>query len=163
MKRIAIIFATISVLMLSSCEKEPKANFENRDYYKGDDLVLHEHDSPCLDYFILEFKNGEVEFSEAYHNPSSPHKWTKKDFTIFGDTGNNAHFPLKNKGTYERVGDEIIFHGLNATNYIDEYIEFTKAEIRGEKAGTVNIDVYYTTNMVSREKSGKINFIGCKY
>lgn len=163
MKRVISIITLLAGLIFSSCEKDSRASFESIDYYKGNDIVMHGYASPCLDYFILEFKDGKVEFSEAYHNANDPKRWTKKGFNTYGDMSHNAHFPIKNKGTYERDGDEVVFHGLNASNYVNGYIEFTRAEIRGEKAGTVNIDVYYTAKLRTGEKSGKINFIGYKY
>lgn len=161
MKRIIVALAL--ALTFLSCEIEPKANFENRDYYKGNDEIMHGYASPCLDYLILEFNDGVVEFYEAYHDPSSPKKWSKKGFNTFGDISNNAHFPIRQNGTYERQGDEIIISGLRGENYVNHTVEFTKAIIRGEKAGTVNIDVYYKANFSSRNEEGKINFIGMTY
>ena len=161
MKKIFFVLALI--LSISSCEKEPKANFENRDYYKGNDEIMHGYSSPCLDYLILEFNNGVVEFSEAYHDPTSSKRWSKKGFATFGDTSKNSHFPIKHKGTYERQGDEIIIRGLRGENYVDHSVEFTKAIIKGEKAGTVNIDVYYKADFSYRKEEGKINFIGMEY
>lgn len=161
MRRLFIALALI--LSFSSCEKEPKANFENRDYYKGNDEIMHGNASPCLDYLILEFNDGVVEFSEAYHDSTNPQRWTKKSFVIFGDTSKNSHFPIKHSGTYIRQGDEIIIQGLRAENYVNHSVEFTKGIIRGEKSGTVNIDVYYKADLSSQIKEGKINFIGMKY
>lgn len=157
------IVALAFLLLFISCEKEPKANFENRDYYMGDDIILHGYASPCLDYLILEFNDGVVEFSEAYYDSVSPKKWKKKGFTTFGDISKNAHFPIKHKGTYKREGDEVIIQGLKGENYVNHSVEFTKAIIRGEKAGTVNIDVYYKAHLSSRDEEGKINFIGKEY
>jgi hypothetical protein len=159
-----ILLALLMVLSLFSCTKEPKANFENRDYYIGDDLVNHPNASPCLDYYILEFKNGVVSFMEAYRDPDSPKKWSKKiDFPI-GDASKIARYEKKQSGTYIRKGNEVIIYGLKGSNWIGETIEFTRAEIRGEKAGAVNLDVYYVANdYFEGELTGKINFIGKIY
>lgn len=161
MKR--IILALLAFVCLA-CEKEPKANFENRDYYLGNDYVNHPNASPCLDYFVLTFKDGVVSFIEAHHDSTSPKRWAKKSENILFDTGHQATYLIKESGTYYREGDTIIMSGLKGSNYIGESIEFTRAEIRGEAAGTVNIDVYYNAvEFLEGEISGKINFIGMKY
>ncbi|MBO7323278.1 MAG: hypothetical protein J6U51_06835 [Bacteroidales bacterium] len=152
------------VFFFISCDKEPKANFENRDYYQGNDYVNHPYDSPCLDYFILTFKDGVVNFIEAYHDSSSPKRWREKSNSIYGSSGKKVTYWEKEQGTYYREGDIVVISGLKGSNYIGESIEFTKAEIRGEAAGTVNIDVYYNAvDLLDGEISGKINFIGKKY
>ena len=159
-----LIFLIFVAINFVSCTKEPKANFENRDYYFGDDLVNHPNASPCLDYFILEFKEGVVSFKEAYRDSNSPRKWSEKSNNILGDYGKQVTYWEKEKGTYYREGDVVMISGLKGSNYIGESIEFTKAEIRGEVAGTVNIDVYYNAvDFLEGDLSGKINFIGMKY
>ena len=161
MRRVVMM---LLLFFIVACEKEPKVTFENRDYYQAYDEIMYGSNSSKYNYLILEFKDGIVEFSEAYRDSSSPHRWTKKGFNTMGDISKNAHFPIKNKGTYKRVGDEIVINGLTATNYVDHCIEFIKAEIKGEQMGAVNIDVYYkTSGLPGGQALGKLNFIGKQY
>lgn len=163
MKKLAIIFAAIAVL--AGCEMLERATFENRDYYKADDTVNHPNSSPCLDYLILEFNDGVVTLKEGYYNSNSPKKWSEKKYIMFGNTlDNNPLYSEKHSGTYVRNGDEIAIKGLKATSATGAYIKFTNATIRGEKAGTLNIDAYYEAKTVrGKEQSGKLNFIGMQY
>lgn len=89
----------------------------------------------------------------------------KKRYIPFGNTiENNPLYSEKNAGTYVRNGDEIKIDGLKARSATGAYIKFTNATIRGEKAGTLNIDAYYEAKTVGGvEKNGKLNFIGMMY
>lgn len=156
------ILFTLLLAISVGCSK--LGSFDDVDYYKGYDEVNYSGDSQLINYFILKFDNGTVKFMEAYYDKSSSKKWSEKKFLLGGNTMlNNPNYSEKTTGSYSREGDVLTFSGLGGKNAVGCRIEFTHAEIRGEKAGTYNLDVYYKAEKITGSKSGKINFIGMRY
>lgn len=158
-----ILFVAMAMLALMGCNKFSKLSFEDIDYFKAYDEI--NHSSSTIDYLILEFDGVNVKFSEAYYDKDSKKGWFEKTIHLLGGNNmmNTPYYSDKSIGTYIRNGNEITFKGLVATNRIGARLELSKAEIRGEKAGTINIDVYYNSvSSLGIARSGKINFVGHK-